>query len=83
MVRIRFTFKTGCDNNTTFQTHGVSTFRPIEGRKETIGPMNHIGQILIRHETQTNRGKDNMPVSKQPHQYWTKESTVSHHLLLI
>ena len=36
---------------------GVSTFRPIEGRKETVGPMNHIGQILICHKTQTNGGK--------------------------
>jgi hypothetical protein len=36
---------------------GVSSFRPIEGRKETIVPMNHIGKILIHHRTQTNGGK--------------------------
>jgi hypothetical protein len=36
----------------------VSTFRPIEGRKETADPMNHIEQILICHKTQTNGGQD-------------------------
>jgi hypothetical protein len=35
----------------------ASTFRPIEGQKETSGPMSHIGQILIHHKTQTNGGR--------------------------
>jgi hypothetical protein len=65
-------------HNTTFQTHGVSTFRPMEGRKETVVPMSCIGPILIRHKTQTNGGEDNMPISKQRHPCQTKESVVSH-----
>jgi hypothetical protein len=37
---------------------GASTFRPHpEGRKGTVNPMNHIGQIVMHHITQTNGGK--------------------------
>jgi hypothetical protein len=44
--------------NTESQAHGASTFRPrLEGWKGTINPMNHIGQIVMHHITQTNGGK--------------------------
>jgi hypothetical protein len=41
----------------TFQTHGVSTFWPcLEGRKGMASPMSRIGQVVMRHKTQTNGG---------------------------
>jgi hypothetical protein len=44
-------------HNIAFHTHGGESFRSIEGWKETAGPMNRIGKILIRRKTQTNGGK--------------------------
>jgi hypothetical protein len=36
-------------------------------------PMSLIGHILTCRRTQTNGEKNNIPTSKQPHPYWTKE----------
>jgi hypothetical protein len=43
---------------------GASTFWPrLEGRKGTVNPMNHIGQIVMHHITQTNgRGRQQTSV---------------------
>src|SRR5699024_8462447 len=36
---------------------GVSTFWPhLKGRKGMVNPLNHIGQIVMHHRTQTNGG---------------------------
>jgi hypothetical protein len=59
-------------------------FRPyLEGRKETIKPMSHIGQTEMHHVAQTNGGKDNILTSNQPHLCLTREPVVLHRLPLI
>jgi hypothetical protein len=46
-------------------------------------PMSLIGHVLTRRKTQTNGEENNIPTSKQPHPYWTKEPVVSQQLLSI
>jgi hypothetical protein len=70
--------------NTVSQTRGASTFWPrLEGWKGIVNSMNHIGQIVMHHITQTNGEEDNMIMSNQPHLCLTREPVVSHQLLLI
>jgi hypothetical protein len=59
-------------------------FRPhLEGRKETIKPMSHIGQMEMQHVAQTNGGNDNILTCNQPHLCLTREPVVLHRLPLI
>jgi hypothetical protein len=63
---------------------GANTFLPrLEDRKGTVNLMNHIGQIIMHHITQTNGGEDNMLISSQPNLCLTRELMVSHRLPLI
>jgi hypothetical protein len=66
------------------KSRAQKAFRPrLEGRKGSINPMSHIGQMAMHHIAQTNGGEDNMPISSQPHLCLTRESVVSHQLPLI
>jgi hypothetical protein len=70
-------------HNTPFQTHG-GEHCPAHRRPERDDWSYEPHRADINTPQNSNQwGEDNMPVSKQPHQYWTKESTVSHRMLLI
>jgi hypothetical protein len=46
---------------------GANTFWPcLEGRKGTVNPMNHIGQIIMHHRSQTNGGRQQTSVQITP-----------------